>query len=412
MNGRASGGERKGITRYPNVLPLSLAALFNDTGADMLFAFYPLFFLMVLKEPRLRWFGLVETVTLLIGHIIKPFTGKLGDVRGRKPLICLGYLFLSISRFLQGLARVWPHLIPAKAVYEIGRGMRNPPRASLLASSVPPGRRGEAFGLLQSMDTVGAIIGPLLGMGVFSLLAWLGVGVEARFRIIFFVAAVPTLASILVVALLAREVGEGASPESEPGEEIETLREAENRRAFYILTSACSLVGLLAITETMLLACGASILGIKPEETLKMVFLYWLINISFAPSAILSGRVSDRVGRKPIVILGFLVLSALTALLPLAKRMFSLALIFLAHGVYQGLYKPVREAFVSDLAPRGLRGKWLGAFEMWTGVAGIVAPFLFGLLWDLLGPFGACYISAGAALTGAILISAFVREAR
>lgn len=410
--------ERRRVTRYPNVLSLCLATLFNDMGADMLFPFYPLFFLLVLKEPQLRWFGLVETTTILIGHIIRPFTGKLGDVRGRKFLVCFGYLFLVISRVLQGLAKLWPHLIPARAVYEIGRGMRNPPRASLLVSSVPPERRGEAFGMLNSMDTVGAIIGPLLGMGIFSLLAWAGFGLEARFRAIFFVAAVPTLASILIVAQFAREEGREETQRADLSEAVERraaapfAEEEGNRSSFYVLTASCSLVGLLAITETMLLACGAKVLGIKPEQALKAVFLYWLVSLTFAPAAILSGRASDRLGRKPLIMGGFFTLFSLTAFLPFARGWGLLALVFLAHGIYQGLYKPVREAFVADLAPFGLRGKWLGAFEMWTGMSATVSPFLFGLLWDVVGPLWACYISAGAALAGAALVGAFVKEGR
>ena len=269
------------------------------------------------------------------------------------------------------------------------------------------------------MDTVGAVIGPRLGMAIFALLGWLGLGVEARFRAIFFVAAAPTLISVLIVALFAREVWERKGeegPRDAPRETVEgttaSAAEEANRRSFYLLTFASSLVALLAISENMLLACGAQVLGIRPKQTLSAVLLYWLVNVSFAPSAILAGRASDRLGRKPLVVGGFLVLAALTALLPLARSWGLLAPVFLAHGIYQGLYKPVREAFVSDLAPSGLRGKWLGAFEMWTGVASLVAPFLFGLLWDLLGPGRACFISATAILLGAALVWAAVGEAR
>ncbi len=111
--------------------------------------------------------GLVDSLVLLFGFIIMPFVGRLADVRGRRHLIWSGYACLMISRFSQGLARVWTHLIPPKILYKVGRGIRNPPREALLSDSVPSSHRGRAFGLLGSMDTFGAVIGPLLGIGLF-----------------------------------------------------------------------------------------------------------------------------------------------------------------------------------------------------------------------------------------------------
>lgn len=115
----------------PNVLPISLAAFFNDMGSDMLFAFYPIFFVQVLGISQMKVLGLVDSLALLFGFIIMPFIGRLADLRGRKHLIWGGYSLLAISRLSQGLAQVWQHLIPPKMLYQIGRGIRNPPREAL-----------------------------------------------------------------------------------------------------------------------------------------------------------------------------------------------------------------------------------------------------------------------------------------
>lgn len=128
---------RAKIDKNAKVLPISLAAFFNDMGSDMLFAFYPIFFVQVLCISEMKVLGLVDSLALLFGYVIMPFVGRLADLRGRKHLIWIGYGLLAVSRLSQGLARVWQHLVPPKMLYQSGRGIRNPPREALLTDSVP-----------------------------------------------------------------------------------------------------------------------------------------------------------------------------------------------------------------------------------------------------------------------------------
>jgi len=193
------------VRQRPNVAPLSLAAFFNDTGSDMLFAFYPLFVALVLKA-NMTALGLIESIALLMGLFLRPAVGKLSDLRGRTRLIWGGYLCLALSRLTQSLAQAWYHLVPPKMLYEVGRGIRNPPREALLAESVPQDERGLAFGILQSMDTLGAILGPLLGLGIFMGLMGAGFSDETSYRVIFLVASLPTLMSIWLTSTQLKEV--------------------------------------------------------------------------------------------------------------------------------------------------------------------------------------------------------------
>ncbi len=199
-------GREVRLTKMTNVLPICFAAFFNDMGSDMLFAFYPIFFVQILHVSEMKALGLVDSLALLFGFIIMPLVGRLADIRGRKHLIWGGYSLLLISRLSQGLARVWQHLIPPKILYQIGRGIRNPPREALLADSVPPSHRGRAFGLLGSMDTFGAVIGPILGIGLFQLFLNMGVHIDEAYRWIFFCAAAPTTISVLLILFGTREV--------------------------------------------------------------------------------------------------------------------------------------------------------------------------------------------------------------
>jgi MFS family permease len=372
------------ITKMSNVLPISFAAFFNDMGSDMLFAFYPIFFVQVLHISEMNILGLVDSLALLFGFVVMPFIGRLADIRGRKHLIWGGYSLLLVSRLSQGLARVWEHLVPPKVLYEIGRGVRNPPREALLSDSVPPSHRGRAFGLLGSMDTFGAVVGPILGIILFQMFLNAGVHVDEAYRWIFFCAAAPTSMSILLIFFGTREVRT----------DFAVVRETKRSWGFSILlrnrtlllfTLVTMLFTFWNVSENFMLVSGVRILGIPKEQFWISVLLYWLINVSFAPAAYLSGRYSDRAGRKIPITVGMIVLGIMTMGFAYAFNFVSVGILFLMHGIYQGLYKPNVQAWVADLAPVEQRAEVIGTYKMLVGLSDIPGPFVFGLIWDQFG---------------------------
>ena len=372
------------ITRMSNVLPICFAAFFNDMGADMLFAFYPIFFVQVLHISEMKILGLVDSLALLFGFIIMPLIGRLADIRGRKHLIWGGYSLLLISRLSQGLARVWEHLVPSKVLYQIGRGVRNPPREALLSDSVPQSHRGRAFGLLGSMDTLGAVVGPILGIVLFQIFLNIGVHVDEAYRWIFFCAAAPTTVSILLIFFGTREVRN----------DFAVARNAKRSWGFSILirdrtlllfTLVSMLFTFWSVSENFMLVSGAKILGIPKEQFWVSVLLYWLINVSFAPTAYLSGRYSDRAGRKIPITVGMIVLGIMTMGFAYAFNFISVGILFLMHGIYQGFFKPNVQAWVADLAPVKQRAEVIGTYKMLVGLSDIPGPFVFGLIWDHFG---------------------------
>lgn len=372
------------VTKMTNVLPICFAAFFNDMGSDMLFAFYPLFFVQVLRISEMKVLGLVDSLALLFGFIVMPLVGRLADIRGRKHLIWSGYALLLISRLSQGLARVWQHLVPPKMLYQVGRGIRNPPREALLADSVPPTHRGRAFGLLGSMDTFGAVIGPILGIVLFQFFLNMGVQVDEAYRWIFFCAAAPTTVSILLILFGTREVRTNLAGE----------RVAEKRwglsillgdRTMLLFTLISMLFTFWNVSENFMLVSGAKILSIPKERFWVSVLLYWLINVSFAPTAYFAGRYSDRVGRKIPILVGMVVLGAMTVGFAYAFNFVSVGILFLMHGIYQGLYSPNVQAWVADLAPVEQRAEVIGTYKMLVGLSDIPGPIAFGLIWDLFG---------------------------
>ncbi|RLI07247.1 hypothetical protein DRO24_03430 [Candidatus Bathyarchaeota archaeon] len=404
-------GEDVKLTEMTNVLPICLAAFFNDMGADMLFAFYPIFFVQVLGVAQMKVLGLVDSLALLTGFLIMPLVGRLADIKGRRHLIWIGYLLLLISRVTQGLARIWQHLIPAKMLYQVGRGIRNPPREALLADSVPPSYRGRAFGLLGSMDTFGAVLGPLLGIGLFQLFLNVGVHIDEAYRWIFFCAAAPTTISILLIFFGTREVLE-RPPEGERRRRRLGFSILLRDRILLPLTLVTMLFTFWNVSENFMLVCGAKVLGIPKEAFWATVLLYWLINVSFAPTAYFAGRFSDRFGRKTPVILGMIVLGVLTMGFAYASTYILVGLLFLLHGVYQGLYRPNIQAWVADLAPVEQRAEVIGTYKMLVGLSDIPGPFVFGLIWDLYGLKTPFIVGGLFCLLCAIMVSITVPKRR
>jgi len=384
--------KEQSLYKRTNVLPISFAAFFNDMGSDMLFAFYPLFFVQVLSVTDMKTLGLVDSLALLIGFIIMPFVGRLADLRGRKHLIWGGYALLQISRLTQGLARVWIHLIPPKMLYQIGRGIRNPPREALLTDSVPKEYRGRAFGFLGSMDTFGAIIGPVLGLALFSWFLNMGVNIDEAYRWIFFCAALPTTASVLIIFFGTKEVRNDFK-----------LKKTEQKGGFTVIkenkmlltfTAVICLFTFWNVSENFMLVSGAQILGIPKEEFWTSVILYWLINVTFAPTAFFAGRFSDKYGRKIPIVSGMIILGIMTVSFAFAFNLITVGVLFMMHGIYQGLFRPSVQAWIADLAPIDKRAEVIGTFKMLVGLSDIPGPFVFGLIWDLFS-FETSFIVGG-----------------
>ena len=399
------------ITKTVNVLPICLAAFFNDMGSDMLFAFYPLFFVQVLRVSDMKVLGLVDSLALLFGFIIMPFVGRLADIRGRKHLIWSGYALLLISRLSQGLARVWEHLVPPKMLYQVGRGIRNPPREALLADSVPLSHRGRVFGLLGSMDTFGAVIGPILGIVLFQFFLNMGVHVDSAYRWIFFCAAGPTTISILLILFGTREVRTDTA-DARASRKRWGLSILLGNRTLLLFTVISMLFTFWNVSENFMLVSGAKILGIPKEQFWVSVLLYWLINVSFAPTAYFAGRFSDRVGRKIPITVSMVVLGAMTMGFAYAFNFVSVGLLFLMHGIYQGLYKPNVQAWITDLAPSEQRAEVIGTYKMLVGLSDIPGPLAFGLIWDLFGLKTTFLVGGAFCLICAVLLSLSIPKQR
>ena len=377
---------------------LGFVSLLMDLSSEMVHSLLPLFMTTVLGASALT-VGLIEGAAEATALMVKVFSGALSDWLGRrKGLALLGYAMGALSKPLfalaggpgfgpgSGLATV----VTARLIDRVGKGIRGAPRDALVADIAPPELRGAAFGLRQSLDTVGAFAGPLLAVAL--MLLW-----ADDFRAVFWVAVIPGLAA---VALLGWGVKE---PAARPGTvRINPISRAALRRlspAYWAVVVVGGLFTLARFSEAFLVlrAQQAGIaLALVP---LVMV----LMNGVYALSAYPFGRLSDRISHRRLLALGLVVLIAADLLLASSLHWAALLGGVALWGLHMGITQGLLATMVADTAPADLRGTAFGVFNLASGVALLAASVLAGWLWD---QWGAAYtFGAGALICGLTLLA-------
>jgi MFS family permease len=361
---------------------LGFVSLLMDVSSEMIHSLLPLFMATTLGASALV-IGLVEGLAEATALIVKVFSGALSDYVGkRKPLAVLGYAMGALSKPLFALAPGMGLVLTARLVDRVGKGIRGAPRDALVADLAPQALRGAAFGLRQSLDTVGAFTGPLLAVAL--MLLWAN-----DFRAVFWVAVVPGLVS---VALLFWGVKE---PEKKSLEHQRSnpLTRANLRR----LGPACwAVVGVGALFT--LARFSEAFLVLRAHQT--GITLSWVplvmvaMNIVYAFSAYPVGRLSDRVGRKALLMWGLVILIAADLVLAHASGWPAVLLGVALWGLHMGMTQGLLAAMVADTAPADLRGTAFGVFNLGSGVTMLLASVVAGALWDTWGAASTFYAGA------------------
>jgi MFS family permease len=361
---------------------LGFVSLLMDISSEMIHSLLPLFMATTLGASALV-IGLVEGLAEATALIVKVFSGALSDYFGkRKPLAVLGYAMGALSKPLFAIAPSMGLVLTARLVDRVGKGIRGAPRDALVADIAPPALRGAAFGLRQSLDTVGAFAGPLLAVAL--MLLWAN-----DFRAVFWVAVIPGLMS---VALLFWGVQE---PEKQSTEHKRSnpLTRANLAR----LGPACwAVVGVGAIFT--LARFSEAFLVLRAQQT--GIALSWVplvmvaMNVVYALSAYPLGKLSDRVGRKALLLWGLGVLIAADLVLARASGWPGVLVGVALWGLHMGMTQGLLAAMVADTAPTDLRGTAFGVFNLGSGMAMLVASVVAGALWDHWGAASTFYAGA------------------
>lgn len=369
----------RGAALPAGVWALGFTSLLMDVSSEMIHSLLPLFMVGTLGASAVL-VGLVEGLAEATALIVKVFSGALSDRLGkRKALALAGYSLGALTKPLFALAGGAGMVLTARLMDRVGKGIRGAPRDALVADLVPEGQRGAAFGLRQSLDTVGAFAGPLLATGL--LLLW-----HEDLRAVFWVACIPAVLAVCVLALGVREPPRPAVQHVRNPLTPENLRTLG--RGFWQVVLVGTVLGLARSSEAFLVLRASSV-GI-PLAMVPLVMV--AMNLVYAAAAYPAGLLADRIPRERLLALGLLTLVAANAALALATGWGAVLLGVGLWGLQLGLTQGVLAAMVADSAPAELRGTAFGAFNLASGIAVLAAGLVAGLLWDAHGP-GTTFVS-------------------
>lgn len=378
-----------GLSR--NTFLLAAASLFADISTEMLYPILPIFLTQTLKASG-SIVGLVDGFAQATQNIVQGFSGALSDkLQRRKPVAAAGYLLATVSKPLMGLATVWQAFFGARLLDRFGAGTRSAPRDALIASSVDEENRGRAFGLEGIGDNTGAFLGPLLAV-LLLYAAHLGI------RTIFYVAVVPGLLAFLMV-LLVNEPPATAAAKSKID-----IRLQRFPKAYWKYLLATALFG-LGNSSNAFLILRARDIGVTLETT---ILIYAVFNLVAALISYPAGSLSDRWGRKYVLLASFAVFLIAYLGFALTRNIFLIAGLFVFYGLYQGVFRTVGKALASDLVPEHLRASGIGWYSTTAGLLQLLASVVAGLLWDRVGHAAVFYYGAAFAIIGSFGLLLFV----
>lgn len=385
-----------------NVFAISLVSLLNDASSEIIYPLLPVFLATSLGASA-RAIGVIEGLAESMSSLLKLFAGYLSDRLGKRKLLVVGgYSLASLARPLLAFAHTWTEVLAIRVTDRVGKGVRTAPRDAMIADAVHVGQRGLAFGFHRAMDHAGAVIGPLVGyLLVILLVANRTAPTAAEFSRIFLVASVPALLAVLVAIFFMRE-----SPvRAQRGDEIPklSLRGFDSNFKRFLLVLALFTLSNSSDSFLILRARDAGV-------SIALIPLLWAAHHGTKVlSSLFGGDLSDRLGRKRLIVSGWVLYAAVYAGFAFATNLASLWILFLIYGIYFGLVEGAEKALVADLVRPEQRGTAYGLYNLAFGITVFPASLLMGMIWDWKGPATAFLVSAIMGATAAVLLLMFVR---
>ncbi len=362
----------------------SLASFLNDFGSDIIYPVWPVF-VTALPGVNMAVLGLIDGLGEAIVSISQACSGYLSDrFRNRKVFIWTGYLFGAMSRVGYAFSTLWQYLIPLKVLDRAGK-MRGAPRDAIVADLSTDENRGRNFGLLRTMDNLGAVCGILASIFLFGYLKW-------SYTNLFLLASFPSLIGVLLILFFikdrkTKEIYEGLS-----------LKDLTFNFKLFLLLSAIFALGAFSYSFLMIYAKEAGF----AESFIPVLYLIFTATASLTTLSF--GELSDRLGRRFVLILAYLLWGSMCIGFVYTKDYLGIILLFILYGLHRGAIEPVQKTFVSELSPIEHRASLLGAFQMTVGLCALPASLIAGLLWDIFGGYAPFYFSLGSTSLSVILM--------
>lgn len=371
--------------REKTIRNFALASFLNDLGSDIIYPVWPLFVTTVLKA-NMAALGFLDGLGDALVSLSQAASGYLSDrIKRRKVFIWSGYLFGALSRLGYSLCTMWPHLIPFRILDRAGK-IRSAPRDALVADVSTEDNRGKNFGFIRAMDNLGAIFGILICIFFFNLLGY---------RLLFALAALPSIASALLIFFLIKErktekikIYQGIS-----------FKDLDRNFRLFLLQSSFYAFGAFSYSFLLIYA---------KEFGFKVTFVPVLYLIFTAATSFFSfpfGKLSDKIGRKPMLLLSYIFWAAVCLILISRADRLMIILVFILYGAHKGALEPVQRSFVCELAPQKFRASCLGGFQMIIGLCALPASFMAGILWTTLGMSAPFYFSLALTVLAGVMLT-------
>ena len=372
-----------------NVFALAAVSLLTDVSSEMIYPLLPVFLTAVLGANA-SFIGAIEGAAETTAALLKLASGWWSDrVQKRKPLVLAGYAIASLMRPLVAIAQSASQVLMIRVADRVGKGIRNAPRDALLADSVHPSIRGRAFGVHRTGDHIGGVLGPLIAFVLLSRHI-------ADLRTVFWLAAIPGVLSVVVVILFVREV---PRPVTEPARVAQPLDLTQPLGATFWRVLAVIFLFTLGNSTDAFLLLRANQLGVP----VALAPILWAaLHVVKSLSSIPGGALSDRIGRRPTLIAGWLLYAAVYIGFARAGAAWQAWVLFGIYGIFFGLTEGSERALIADLVGTARRGTAFGWYNLAVGVGALPASILFGYVWDSAGAPSAFVMGASLAAAAAL----------
>ena len=382
--------EKKFFLGLPgNIIALGVVSFLTDASSEMIYPILPLFLTVTLGAgPAL--IGIIEGIAESTASLLKFFSGYFSDrVRKRRPIILSGYSLSTLARPLIALAGAWWQVLVIRFSDRVGKGIRSSPRDALIADSVDAANYGKAYGFHRSMDHAGAVAGPILAT---LILAY----ITSDYRSLFLLAAIPGILSLLVILFFVKETRIDRKGSSQP-----LTFSLKNFDSGFKMLLASVIVFTIGNSSDAFLLLRAKEAGV-PAHLIPAIWA--VLHIVKTLSSTPGGVMSDRVGRKRIIIAGWLVYGLVYLGFAYASSHLHIWILFIIYGIYFGMTEGVEKAFVADLVPQHLRGTAFGLYNFAIGISALPASLLFGVIWQKAGMEYAFMTGAGIAMVASVML--------
>jgi MFS family permease len=368
---------------------LALSSLFADVSTEMLYPVLPTFLTQTLRASG-SIIGLIDGVAQATQNLVQGLSGTLSDrLKKRKSIALIGYFLAALAKPLMGLATAWQGLLGARLLDRLGAGTRSAPRDALIAASVQEKDRGRAFGLEGFGDNAGAFLGPLLAVALLYAM-------HVDIRVIFYLAVIPGLLAFCMVLFVA----DGPAPISPKSTlDVHLGRYPTGYWKYLLVTGLFN----LGNSSNAFLILRTQDAGISLEAT---IFIYAAFNLAAALISYPAGSLSDRLGRKSLLLVSFLVFMLAYLGFALTQNHFLIIALFIFYGLFQGIFRAVGKALAADLVPAGLRAGGIGWYSSTVGLSQLAASIVAGMLWDRAGHPAVFLYGAGCAAAGSLALLA------